>query len=397
MSQEVANPTPEDFLSLPDNEANEMDLGFLQSESKAEDDATSEGMPTDQGDSPESEATEDDDTDEDETETEEEEETSDDDTEEETDSDDDSASDETSEESDESETESEQTEGDDTPEEAKDVDATSDHKNIVDKLFAPFQANGKSMQVDNVDDAIKLMQMGAGFHKNMAKMKPSLRKARTLEKHGLFSDEQIDFMVDLSKGNPDAISKLLREAKIDPLSLKVEEESDYSPTKHSMDESEFEFTEVLGDLKESPNYDRLIKTVSSEWDDRSRTTIAQAPQVLETINDHMTNGVYDVIQAEMEKERALGRLNGLSDLEAYKTVGDAINARNGFAHLFQGQEQRQDPASAKSNAPAKADPKLKERRKAASPTSKAKPTPAKAAQKNPLTMSDEEFEALGVL
>ena len=38
-------------------------------------------------------------------------------------------------------------------------------------------------------------------------------------------------------------------------------------------------------------------------------------------------------ECEAESERTFGRLKGLSDLEAYRQVGDAIQARGGFNHL----------------------------------------------------------------
>jgi len=115
----------------------------------------------------------------------------------------------------------------------------------------------------------------------------------------------------------------------------------------------------------------------------------------------MSSGVYDVISAELVRQRALGQLNGLSDLDAYKQVGDSIQERGGFDHLFQnrakeaGQDQGQQNAKPAKRLPPKqkpVDPKLNEKRRAASP---AKGAPAKAKKPNefnPLAMSDEEFE-----
>ena len=41
-------------------------------------------------------------------------------------------------------------------------------KEVYNKVFAPFRANGKEIQVKSVDDVISLMQMGANYNKKMA-------------------------------------------------------------------------------------------------------------------------------------------------------------------------------------------------------------------------------------
>ena len=86
-----------------------------------------------------------------------------------------------------------------------------------------------------------------------------------------------------------------------------------------------------------------------------------------------------------------GRLVGLSDLEAYKQVGDAINAEGGFNNPDTTQSTlEKTPVKAKTKT---VDPKLKSRKKAASSTNK-KATSAKKENYNPLSMSDEEFEKM---
>jgi hypothetical protein len=88
----------------------------------------------------------------------------------------------------------------------------------------------------------------------------------------------------------------------------------------------------------------------------------------------------------------------LSDLEAYRQVGDMIQARGGFNHLFQGSSLNQGQPTARpavvAPKPSKADEdKLKDKRRAASST---KPAASSSLPKdfNPLALSDEEFSKL---
>lgn len=274
--------------------------------------------------------------------------------------------------------------------EAPDVDYKAEYE----RLMAPFKANGKDMQAKSIDEVRQLMQMGANYNKKMAGLKPNLKTLKMLENNELLDEQKLSYLIDLDKKNPEAIAKLVKDSGIDPLEMNVDEAKDYQPKPYTVDDRQLALDEVLDGLQESETYNQLTDVVSNKWDQSSKQMVADNPQVLNVINDHMASGVYDVINAEVERERTFGRLNGLSDIEAYRQVGDAIHARGGFNHLAQGADDKQ-PAqegatpSAKTQKPA--DPKVKEKKRAASPP-KATPPSQAPADFNPLSMSDEEFE-----
>jgi hypothetical protein len=260
------------------------------------------------------------------------------------------------------------------------------------RLLAPFKANGRDIQVNNVDDAVALMQMGANYNKKMAALKPNLKLMKVLENNGLLSEEKIDFLVDLSKKDPGAISKLVKESGVDPMDLDAEKASAYKRTAYAVDDREMELDTVLDDLQGSPTYTRTLDVVSNKWDVASKQTVSQAPQLLKVLNDHMASGIYDLISTEIERERLFGRLNGLSDIEAYKQTGDAIQARGGFNHLVK--DQGKAAPKAQEVVPPKPkvveDDKLKDKRRAASSTKTVGSSSAEE-EFNPLAMSDAEF------
>lgn len=280
--------------------------------------------------------------------------------------------------------------------ETKDEAPAIDYKAEYERLTAPFKANGREVQVGSVDDAINLMQMGANYNKKMAALKPNLKLMKLLENNGLLSEEKISFMIDLGKKDPGAINKLVKESGIDPMDLDAEKASAYKQTAYAVDEREIELDTVLDDIKDSTTYTRTLDVVSNKWDVASKQAISQAPQLLKVIDDHMASGIYDLISTEIERERVFGRLKGLSDIEAYRQVGDAIQARGGFNHLFKKDTvQPNQPAT-----PVIVQPKpkvdeaeLNNRRRAASSTKPAAPTTTPK-EYNPLSMSDEEFAKL---
>lgn len=266
------------------------------------------------------------------------------------------------------------------------------------RLLAPFKANGREIAIKNVDDAIALMQMGANYNKKMAAIKPNLKLMKLLENNGLLSEEKIGFLIDLEKKNPEAISKLVKDSGVDPMDLDAEKASEYKQTTYTVDDRELELDTVLSEIEDTPTYNRTLNIVSTQWDASSKQVIASKPEILKVINTHVERGIYDIIVKEIENERMFGRLNGMSDLDAYRQVGDAIQARGGFNHLNAGssQVQGQVPAAGAVVAPKPKkveDDDLKNKRRAASST---KPAVAAADNKafNPLNLSDDAFSKL---
>ena len=280
---------------------------------------------------------------------------------------------------------------DDKPkEEAAPVNYEAEYK----RLLAPFKANGRDVQVSSVEDAISLMQMGANYNKKMAGLKPNLKLMKMLENNGLLSEEKIGFLIDLEKKNPDAINKLVKESGINPMDLDADKAGEYKPKIHTVDDREMELDTVLDDIQGTPTYNRTLAIVSKEWDGPSKQVIADQPQLLKLINDHVERGIYDLISKEVESGRMLGRLTGLSDIEAYRQVGDAIQARGGFNHLGSSQAKPAAAPVVVQPKPKKVeDDKLNEKRRAASSSP---PIVSGTGTKefNPLGLSDAEFEKL---
>lgn len=296
--------------------------------------------------------------------------------------------------------ESETKEEEATPEEAEVATRKEvDYKAEYEKLLKPFKANGREIQVDSVDDAIALMQMGANYNKKMAALKPNMKLMKMLENNDLLSEEKLNYLIDLSRKDAGAINKLIKESGIDPLTLDTEKADGYTPKSYKVDEREIELDMVLEQIQHSQAYPKTLEVVSKQWDSASRQIVANSPQLLKIINDHVDRGIYDVIAAEVERERIFGRLNGMSDIEAYRQVGDSIQARGGFDHLVQkrteqGQQAPTRPVVVQPKPKSADDNKLREMRKAASTSKPASASAAPASDFNPLALSDAEFSKL---
>jgi hypothetical protein len=269
-----------------------------------------------------------------------------------------------------------------------------DYKAEYERILAPFRANGKEIKVDSVDDAIALMMMGANYNKKMAGLKPVMKIVKMLENNGLMDESSLSYLIDLSKKNPDAIKKLVKESGIDPLEIDTENPTEYRPNTYTVNDNEVELDAVLDEIRDSASFKDTIDIISNKMDDSSKKVLLATPSLIKTINEHVATGIYAKISSVIESERMLGRLTGLSDLEAYKYVGDAIHARGGFDTKPNTQPNANVLTQPKVNVQ-QPDPKLKDRKKAASPSRTVTPTSV-SSEFNPLSLSDEEFEKMSL-
>jgi hypothetical protein len=269
------------------------------------------------------------------------------------------------------------------------VDYEAEYK----RLIAPFKANGRDVDVKSVDDAIALMQMGANYNKKMAALKPNLKLMKLLQNNNLLSEEKLAYLIDLGNKDPNAINKLVKESGIDPMDIDAAKASEYKPKIHTVDDREIDLDTVLDELQDSPSYNRTLEIVSQKWDGASKQVVAGMPELLRVINSHVESGIYDLISKEVEGERMFGRLKGLSDIDAYRQVGDAMQLKGRFNNLGRTQNKAAPEVVVQPKPKKVEDESLKDKRRAASST---KPVVTAAAAKdfNPLSLSDAEFSKL---
>ena len=277
----------------------------------------------------------------------------------------------------------------DTPEDTPQETDTFNYENAYNQVTAPFKANGATMQVNSPEDIVRLMQMGAGAQKQMAKLKPNLKLIKMLENNNLLDERRLNNLIDLSKNDSKAIAKLVKDSGVDPDDIDIENASTYQPNNYTVTDSEYELDQVLDSIKHTDTFDKTIDLLTSEWDDKSKTFVSENPNVIKVINDHMLNGVYDKVNAIMQQDKALGKLSGVSDVDAYKQIIDML-ASNG--DLIDGNQQ----VPVQSNVTDIGDVgsvKRKQNRKAAAPTKQTNTSNTSKQDVSYLTLSDDEFMA----
>jgi len=278
-----------------------------------------------------------------------------------------------------------------------------DYENLYKQIMAPFKANGREFAPASPEEVVRLMQMGANYTKKMQALKPNLRLMRMLENNNLLDEEKINFLIDLDQKNPEAITKLLQDGKIDPLDLDTTKESNYQPSNQKVSDAEMAFQDVVTDVGSTDQGRETIRHVNDTWDHASKQVIYQEPQVLAIIHEQRANGIYDQISAEIDRQRTLGNLENVPFIQAYKMVGDRLQAEGKFGQVAQsqGQQTQQQPQTTAQSPQTQRqvlETRPETRRKPMTNGDKAKAaSPAPTAPKSkrqefdPFAMSDEEI------
>lgn len=280
-----------------------------------------------------------------------------------------------------------------------------DKLKVYDTLFSSFKANGRDMQVETPEEALRLMQMGAGHLKYQAKVRPALAIEQTL-KNNKIDQAKLNFLIDCANGKPEAIKKLVRDAKIEPYDIDTTEESrqadaDYRPTNHVVSDNDLLLSETIATVQGTAIGDAVLKTVRADWDDNSRTKLVEDPGILNVLVEQKTAGIYDRVVSEVERRRALGKLaTNVSWLDAYYSVGldmeksGAFSSGNGSTSspgsgtaATPATSKVIETATAKKKAPAGGDPS------GVAPVIKTPVVPLKV-DASVMDMSDAEFEKL---
>lgn len=272
-----------------------------------------------------------------------------------------------------------------------------DYEAFYKQIMTPFKANGRTVELKTPAEAVQLMQMGANYTKKMQELVPHRKLLTMLQNNGLMDEGKLSFLIDVEKKNPEAIKKLIKDSGIDPMEIDTSVEPAYHEGNHRVSDEEVTFQQTLEDMKSTPEQLGTLQVINGDWDQASKEALWKNPEIMTIIHEQRTNGVYDRINAELNRRRTLGNIPvNVPFLQAYKIVGDEMTAANAFNDLSTTSQkpQVQPPQVVTTRVAApKAVVKNGERAAAAS-TNRQSVAKVKEPTLNPLAMSDEEFSKL---
>lgn len=278
----------------------------------------------------------------------------------------------------------------------KDEDSkTSEYESFYKRVMAPFKANGKTIQVESVDEVIALMQMGANYTKKMQSIQRDKKFLLMLEQNGLLDENKLSFYIDLEKKNPDAIKKFLKDTNVDPVDIDTSGEVNYKSGSHTVTDQEVNLHTAIEDLNSMEGGKETLQSINDTWDPASKKALWDNPQLLAIIHAQRGNGIYARISGEIDRRKVLGQVGPNEPfLQAYKTIGDELAARGALPGIKPA-PSGQPPVTARTpvavrpaRTPATKAAESAKVKAAAAPRTVSRPAKSSV---NFLAMSDDEF------
>ena len=225
------------------------------------------------------------------------------------------------------------------------------------------------------------MQMGANYTKKMQSIAPMRKAVESLSNAGIDSEEKLSYLIDLYKGDKEAIKQLLKNNQIDAMDLDLDEVN-YSPNRQNIaSDADVKFAETLSNINES--LPQIQNIIDKQWDAESKKILLSDPRALQALHEEIQMGRFEPVQKQLEVERTFGRYQGVPDIQAYIDILNRMSAQEQYQQQMQ--EQQKKPSK---NVP--------DKRKAAPTRGKVKSGGTSLTPKDLFSMSDEEFEKLSI-
>lgn len=264
---------------------------------------------------------------------------------------------------------------------SKDIDYEAVYKDI----FKPFKANGKDITPRTVEDVVQLMQMGANYTKKMQLMAPLKKAAESLSRADIKEDD-LNFLIDVHKGDKEAIKKLLTKHNVDPMDLDLES-TNYVPKNNIVSDEDVEYSNILDDIHDS--LPKIQEIMTNTWDAKSKEALLKDPNLMRALHEEIAMGRFDGVQAQLEIEKTFGRYKGKSDVEAYIDLVTKLAAKE----QSNNQPNGTNKPTPKVDAPTKPIP---DKTKAAPIRTKATNQGSTLTAKDIFSMSEDQFAKLSI-
>lgn len=179
------------------------------------------------------------------------------------------------------------------------------------------KANGTELELTN-DELLQLAPKALNYTQKMQEIAPWRKSISALKDNGMTHDD-VNLMIDIMKGDKDAIAEIVKRHKIDTLDLDVEE-SKYRPKDYGKDEHELALEDVVNMIKKDPEFKVTQYVVDDAWDVKSRGELAKNPSMIEGLHVDIKNGTFDKVNPIALKLKALDGARK-TDLDYYLEAG----------------------------------------------------------------------------
>lgn len=183
-----------------------------------------------------------------------------------------------------------------------------------------FKANGKEYSFtpeEMMEQFPKIFGQAMDYTKKTQALKPWRKTIDAIESAKLGHDD-INLMIDVFKGDKNAIAELIKRTGVDALDLDTEN-SKYVPKDYGRDDTALAIRDIVDEISVDKEYETTHRILSKEWDERSFSELTKDPELIRLLHVDVKSGMYDKVQPIAEKMKVFDR-GRQSDLDYYKAA-----------------------------------------------------------------------------
>ena len=206
---------------------------------------------------------------------------------------------------------------------ASNEDSTPESVATTPDTLYKTKANGKEFEM-TLDELKQTASKGMDYLKKTTALKPYRTMIAAMEENKV-SPEDINLLIDLKKGNKEAIAKLIKENEVDVYDLP--EANDYKPQEYRQSETALDMKEVLNTISKDTEFSRTSE-IYAAFDDQTKAFLNEDPSRIAGLHNDIKTGVFDKVLPLAEKKAMIDGYNA-PFLQYYLQAGQEIlNANN---------------------------------------------------------------------
>ena len=211
------------------------------------------------------------------------------------------------------------------------------YEEFYQKIMAPFKANGTMIKLNNPEEVISLMQKGANYTKKTQELSRYKKTGYLLERANLLNEARVGLLIDAAQGNKEAIKQILRDNKIDPMSLvddSIEENQPRYVSNTRISDADIDLQETVNDISSNPGGKEFLDQ-TLKFDHETQLILSTKPHLLSVLYSHTQNkdntghSIYDYISSEINRRKTIGIMpDSMPFIQAYDVIATEIRQRS---------------------------------------------------------------------
>lgn len=208
--------------------------------------------------------------------------------------------------------------------EAKKKELEANDPTFHEIITTPYKIKGKNVSIDNIEEARNLISKGLAFEQNQKKLKNYLPIMKALSENGVSDPNSIARLIDIQKGDKEAIKDLIKEHDIDIFDEEFSDDEgvvgNYSPKTQIRSADSIAINDKIGEYDDQPIQKELVNILNNDFKD-DLIVFANEPEFIDGLAEQVVNGTFDKVMNKMRSMSRVGKFpSGLTTMQKYNSI-----------------------------------------------------------------------------